>query len=188
MKVFWTVTLVLASRGSALAQEPPAPPPLRGDAASITDTMKFIQNKLPGKVNLMVYGHDTVTGTDDKSIRVSAEVSNVSADAGGCRIDYHWLMIVDGRTRSDRDTGLSLKLVQDIVVMPFDQQQQVSSAKSGHPERSVKVDPPAFVLIVKRSDGKANDFEFYDEALANRVSKALQHAVQLCGGGSQEPF
>jgi hypothetical protein len=29
---------------------------------------------------------------------------------------------------------------------------------------------------------------FYDETLSDRVSKALQHAVDLCGGGRQDPF
>jgi hypothetical protein len=31
-------------------------------------------------------------------------------------------------------------------------------------------------------------FNFYDEALSERVSKALQHAVSLCGGGMPNTF
>jgi hypothetical protein len=41
----------------------PAIAPLRGDAASLTDTMKFIQEKPPCTVNYMVYLHDNVAGT-----------------------------------------------------------------------------------------------------------------------------
>jgi hypothetical protein len=65
----------------------PAITPLRGDAASLTDTMKFIQDKLPGKVNYMVYGHDNITGTDGRILR-SLVVTNVSADAGRCYIGF----------------------------------------------------------------------------------------------------
>jgi hypothetical protein len=190
MKAFLITTLALASMGCAVAQdphEPPPPPPMRGDAASLQDTMKFIQDKLPSKVNLMVYAHDNVAGTD-KSVHLSVDVSNVSANPDRCRIDFHWLVIVDGKANSDKDTGFLLKDAQEIVVMPFEQEQQLKTAKAGHPERSVKVDPPAFALIVKRSDAKENDFDFYDETMANRVAKALQHAVDLCGGGNQEPF
>jgi hypothetical protein len=37
--------------------------------------------------------------------------------------------------------------------------------------------------------GKKNTFMFRDEETANRVAKAMQHAVELCGGGNKpEPF
>jgi len=36
--------------------------------------------------------------------------------------------------------------------------------------------------------GGEKDFALYDESLANRIAKALVHAVELCGGGSKEPF
>jgi hypothetical protein len=39
-------------------------------------------------------------------------------------------------------------------------------------------------LLVKISNSWVR-FEFYDDTLADRVSKALQHAVNLCGGGNQ---
>jgi hypothetical protein len=36
--------------------------------------------------------------------------------------------------------------------------------------------------------GKENTFTFRDEDAANRVAKAMLHAVELCGGGKAEPF
>jgi hypothetical protein len=46
------------------------------------------------------------------------------------------------------------------------------------------------VLEVRKSETKgANTLVFFDEQLANRVAKALVHAVELCGGGTKpEPF
>jgi len=43
---------------------------------------------------------------------------------------------------------------------------------------------------VNRTNSKVfNSFVFFDEQLANRMAKAMVHAVELCGGGSEpEPF
>jgi hypothetical protein len=43
--------------------------------------------------------------------------------------------------------------------------------------------------VVLKSESKVlKTLRFYEDTLADRVSKALQHAVNLCGGGNQEPF
>lgn len=186
MKAFRITTLVLASMGSAIAQEVPPPPPMRGDAASLPDTMKFIQDKFPGKVNFMVYVHDNLTGKDGTH-KETSEKSNLLADADNCRMGYHTLRIVDGVTTVDQDVSILLKQVQEIVLMSNDQMKQRAAAKSNRPELSYKVDPPIFSLIVTGSKLYVA-FDFYDDNLADRASKALQHAVALCGGGNQEPF
>jgi hypothetical protein len=33
-----------------------------------------------------------------------------------------------------------------------------------------------------------NMFSFSDVDLANRVAKAMVHAIELCGGGNKDPF
>jgi hypothetical protein len=33
-----------------------------------------------------------------------------------------------------------------------------------------------------------NWFPFTDADLADRVAKAITHAIELCGGGNKEPF
>ena len=71
--------------------------------------------------------------------------------------------------------------------MTNDQMKQRAAAKANRPELSYKVDPPIFELLVSSPNNNVA-FEFYDEALSDRVSKALQHAVDLCGGGKREPF
>jgi uncharacterized protein (DUF2384 family) len=42
----------------------------------------------------------------------------------------------------------------------------------------------------RRENGnKENRFTFREEEMANRVAKAMVHAVELCGGGAKpEPF
>lgn len=51
----WITTLALASMGWAIAQDVPLPPPMQAVAASLEDTMKFIQDKPPGTVNYFIY-------------------------------------------------------------------------------------------------------------------------------------
>ena len=85
-------------------------------------------------------------------------------------------------------------------------------AEAAHPEITFTYTPAVFLLTLKgtkkdafsfhhtlklgeeqpensdRTD-KQNAFIFRDEETANRVAKAMLHAVELCGGGSQqEPF
>jgi len=49
MNAFWIAPLLVLASTVTNAQEIPPLAPLRGDAASLVDTMKFIQEKLPGR-------------------------------------------------------------------------------------------------------------------------------------------
>jgi hypothetical protein len=201
MKTFLTTTLALALSGWVKAQDVPPLPPMRGEFASLGDTMRFIQDKLPGKVNYIVYVHDDIAGTDAVPTKRSVESSNVSADAGHCWISFHQHSAPGNDTVTfrhsadiDRDVVIYLKQVREIVLMQADQSLQRSNATRGHPELSVKVDPAVAMVIVRSAGGDvqpnqtAVNFQFYDETLSERVSKALQHAVMLCGGGNQDVF
>jgi hypothetical protein len=187
MTTFWITTLALVSMSLAIAQDVPPPPPMRGEAASLKDTMRFLQDKLPGKVNYMMYRHDNITGADVRA-KFTFEVWNVSADADQCGIDDHWRITLNEKIKPDEDALVNLKQVREVVVISLDQADQQAAAKNGHPEWSFKIDPPIFSVRAKR-DGGQSAFDFYDETLANRVATALRHAVDLCGGGgNQEPF
>jgi hypothetical protein len=188
MKTFWAMTLTLASIQCAIAQEVPPPPPMRGDQASLKDTMKFVQDKLPGKVNYIVYGHDNIAGTDSV-LKRSFVLSNVSADADACHISFHYQFDSGKNTGIvNKDEDIFLKQVRQVALKQMDQVIQQADAKSGHPERTVKVDPPIFLVVVSKIDNHSMMFNFYEDTIADRVSKALLHAVELCGGGNQEPF
>ena len=52
----------------------------------------------------------------------------------------------------------------------------------------VKIDPAILVVDVKSAPNESMTFYFYDDGLSERVSKALRHAVSLCGGGKPETF
>jgi hypothetical protein len=78
--------------------------------------------------------------------------------------------------------------VQDIVVLPQEQNQQKANARSGHPEWTPRVEPALFTLVARRPKGVENAFLFSEEEMAGRIAKAMVHAVELCGGGNKDPF
>lgn len=169
----------------------PPPPKLAGEGPSLEVTMRFIQDKLSdvGPVNFAVYGHDDAGG-GDSTMQQKIEVTKVFAAPGACLIKYHWNWEKEGKVVDDHDGGFFLKTVRNIAVTPIDQYQKKFVAAAGHPSWSYRDDPPVFVLEVRKSETKgANTLVFFDEQLANRVAKALVHAVELCGGGTKpEPF
>jgi hypothetical protein len=190
MTVCFAVLVVSATLAQEKKTVPPPPKPT-DEGPSLEVTMKFIQDKLSGvgPLNFVIYAHDNVAGTDGP-VKATDELANVSADASACRITYDWKAVRDTRTIENFKAWLSLKDVGDIVVMPYETFQEENNAAGGHPEYSFRVAPPVFVLKVKRTDAKRSNFvDFSDEQLANRVAKAMVHAVELCGGGSKpEPF
>jgi hypothetical protein len=184
------------------------------DGPSLEVTMKFIQDKLNGigPVSYVakvrdVYTYNDGIGTDTTlsgTEQSKYEVTKVVADPSTCRISFHWKNKAErdgAATESadfpkhedqEDDDGFPLKLVEHVVVMPLKQSLEEGFKNNmpvNHPSRSYKVDPPVFALSLELRDFAPNDFLFLDEQLANRVAKAMVHAVELCGGGSEpEPF
>jgi len=181
MKTFWTATLVLTSMGWAIAQEvPPVPKPQESEEPTLEATMKFIQDKLPGRVNYMVYVHDNLAGTD-ASIKRSFALGDVSADASRCYIGFHE-RFDNGKNISEHDGELFLRQVREVVLTQMDQ--MTAGRRQGWPPGTKHQGRSSH--LPGNSQDRAS--HFYDDSLADRMFKALQHAMELCGGGHQEPF
>jgi hypothetical protein len=90
----------------------------------------------------------------------------------------------------DENSVFSLRDVQDIVIMPYEQDQKEWDPKNNYPNEIItSTSPPITALVVRHPHGEENTFRFTDANLADRVAKAMVHAVELCGGGSKpEPF
>ena len=182
------LSAVLAQGASPAAQQPAAAPADTGP--TLAETMKFIQEKLneQGKVAFVEFLQDAHNG-DTGTPTFTYETSNVFADQNSCRISYHWKAINNGRTTGDDNFVISLRDVQEIVVRPAEQDQTEWLAKNGYPNIIVTSNnPPITALEVRHPHGEENTFRFTDANLADRVAKALTHAVELCGGGNKEKF
>jgi hypothetical protein len=187
----WFMLLVV--NGAAAQKKNVPPPPKPGDdGPSLEVTMKFIQDKLNGigPVNFVTYYHDNIEGRD-WALQWDVEVTRVAADARSCRIAFHRKAMGDnGVVTEDKDHGFAMKDVGQIAVMTMEQVKKEKATANRQPAWSFKIDPPVFALQVRKTDAKESDeFDFFDEQMANRVAKAMLHAVELCGGGSKpEPF
>jgi hypothetical protein len=191
-QVCFAVVIVSGAIAQARRAVPPPPKP-SDDGPSLEVTMKFIQDKLSsvGPTDYMIYRHDEIAQSDSQN-KFHFELSNVVADPTACTLSNTTSVKKDDGKPNPVSHSIALKGVADIVVLPLEQQYKKSSATEGHPELSYRADPPIFAVVVHLSDPADhiwNYFNFYDEALADRVAKALLHAVELCGGGSKpEPF
>jgi len=182
--------LVFPLAGLAAAQQAVPPPP--GPAASgplLPLTMQFIQDKLSrlGVVNYVAYTHDSIDNSTWTN-SFSTETTNVTADPATCRISYHEKRIKDGNVTSDKDFTFNLSEIQEVVIMPREQLLKKVNTRAGHPSWDARIDPPVFMLVVRKAEDTEWYFYFFDEDLANRVAKAVVHGVELCGGGNKSPF
>jgi hypothetical protein len=173
-----------------MAQEtaPAAAPADNGP--TLAETMQFIQENLNelGKIAFAEFVHDASSGSTFTGT-VTKEISYVFVDQNQCRISYHWKTTADGNTMRDENSVFSLRDVKEIMVKPDEQYQTEMLANNGSPTVIVtSTSPPVMVLQVRRPHGEENLFYFTDANLADRVAKAMLHAVELCGGGSKDKF
>ncbi len=157
---------------------------------SLEVTMRFIQNKLnnQGTFSYIVSARDEVTGQTSKN-SWQTEESNFVADPGNCRISYHNKAVRNGATKQNELTSISLNTVESVSVITAEETLKPAHAHAGSHNLSYRVEPAFFVLRIQREETLFDDLAFHDEGMANRVAKAMLHAVDLCGGGpNEEPF
>jgi hypothetical protein len=111
----------------------------------------------------------------------------------------------DLRTHKVETDTTSFKQIEKITVEKLQDVQDQAYAAAAHPEITVTVTPTIFYLKLSASSAvfsvhtsstqgnqpsvekditsKTNGITFRDEDTANRVAKAMTHAMKLCGGG-----
>jgi len=184
-----------AELGAILAQgAAPTNPPAAGapstNGPTLEVTMNFIQEKLNeiGTVNFAGYVHEAANDTDGVQ-RFSATTSNAVANPGACTLSYHRVVFNNGKKEHDEQVFINLREVQSIAVLPDEQDWQMYLVHIGDTTKTVKDVPDIYVLNVKLPRGIDHSIRFYEQEMADRVAKALLHAVELCGGGPKpEPF
>lgn len=172
------------------AQQPTPPPRPAENGPTLAATMQFIQDKLNdlGRVSFVEFFQDTNDGSTSTTTDTN-EITNVFADPVQCRISYHRRTTEDGRLYKDVNSTFSLRDVQNITVMPHEKANNEWNAQQGRPNLiTTSTNPPIAELSAHRPHGAEDYFYFIDADLADRVARALTHAVELCGGGNKEPF
>jgi tetratricopeptide (TPR) repeat protein len=184
------LVLEAGSPSTAVPQLPvPTPPQPADNGPSLADTMKFIQEKLSllEEVKYTLYGHIIEPATNEV-IPIVDEIGNVAVRPESCTIGYHLKVLAYDSTAKESDMRIPLRDVQMTALSTMEEYSKNSYGKDGNNVWVDRTDPPVFVLQVLRNNGPANTFEFTDKDLANRVDKAIFHAVLLCKAGNKEPF
>jgi hypothetical protein len=207
----------ILAQGAAPADSQPAAAPAASEP-TLAETMKFIQDKLneQRRFNFALYTHDNQSGEDD-SIQYGFEITN--AVSNGCSLSYKANITSSekgarGATtthNSNSTTDMNMKFMKAVQVMAADYWWNQEMADDGTPAKTAQVQPGYFLISLGPAskggectrNGKPiacpepgtidrlfKTLSFRDEDVANRVAKAMMHAVELCGGGqkSPEPF
>ena len=186
--------IVAASSSALLAQVAVSPtPPPQVDGPSLEDTLVFVQEKLNdiGSVTVSVAAQIS-TSRYDFNYSVINTVSNATADSGGCRVSYHSKIETQAdanrATEFEGDASFNLRDVKNVAVKPFWQFRNEKYVADGSPQTVVhSTHPDVAMLVVSRPHGETNAFPFTDFDLAERMVRAINHAVGLCGG-KKDPF
>jgi hypothetical protein len=160
-----------------------------GSGAGLEETLSFIEDKInqQGAVNWLTTVQNTVAQTASAPEQLSVTISGATGDARNCRLTYHWTKIDAGKNSGDAMYFLSFRRVEKLSVMTMEQANNADHARQGHPELVESVSPAVSELVVNSAANRIAYFPFADADLANRIAKAILHAVELCGGG-KDPF
>jgi len=192
MRNLLTACLLFGIALTLSAQQSVAPPPQpAADGPSLAVTMQFIQDKMneQGKINYTLYTHDNASGEDWPVYQISIHATNVIADPATCRITWHKQTTNGGKVGIDRDFSLDLHTVLTFEVRTSTYEAKMEDTANGHSNLDKRQDPPYFAVTAKLKDNTETPLFFSSENTANRVAKAMVHAVELCGGGgNSEPF
>jgi hypothetical protein len=203
------------STKSAQRKAVPPPPKPADEGPSLEVTMKFIQDKLnqEGSVSYIESYHNSITGEQGGPWKHSfaSSVEEVYPSGGlSLKTVHAWPMAGHRDTFTHR---LCFKEVEKLEVLSMAEYANREATRKGNPELVYQYDPPAYELLIHMTSGKTLpthvqrvkgdstpieeteestaeiDLPFPDEDTANRLAKAMVHAVELCGGGSKpEPF
>jgi hypothetical protein len=186
----YLVCLVTLTGGIVWGQQSnsvPPPPRLPEEESSLGVTMNFIRSGLTEGGStiwaLHVRDDDGVSWTIQQRI----ELSDVIADWETCRVNYRrklwsngWVF---GDTSAVLDESLDLANVQDVTVLPVEQDRMQIDRNSNTANWEYASDPSVFAVTVRSEKGGPNSFYFFDQVLANRVAKSIVRAAELCGSG-----
>ena len=189
-----TTACLIASMflSAANAQDVP-PPPKPDNGPSLEVTMKYIVDRLTATEAAWEWQYRGESGPVD--YKVNFKVIDALADPKTCNLTFRARM--DGANDVSHDEkpskfhvtsefSESVREIGKVEVSP--QSETVPSTYA----LSISLVPGR--ICQSSNNGKFTNgdcvwnLRFQSEEIANRVAKAIVHAVELCGGGDKDPF
>jgi hypothetical protein len=169
------------------------PSPRNGSRGpSLEATLQFIADKLGanGSFGAVVWDKDLSTGSTSEGT-YQWEFTNVRADAASCSLLYHLKITSKGTVTINEDRQTGFAKFEDLVAEPLAQSETQANASAGIPNWIGTATNPEITAILLRGESGVDFramFYFADPNLADRVAKAMAHAIELCGVVKSEPF
>jgi hypothetical protein len=149
---------------------------LKPQGRSLSESLALIADKVGGEgaINFTAQFRDVATGRGHAE-QLSYQASNVTIDPNRCQVGYHWRAEQSGRTVSDSDHTVEIRLARNVTVTSIDTDGR---------RFAMRADPKVYVVNIARSGSASGDtLYFRDQGTAARVGTAVRHAMQLCGNG-----
>jgi hypothetical protein len=187
-----TICFAVLALGAALAQDKkaaPTPPSPSEKGPSLESTMAFVQDKVNGIGKVGYAQTQTTTETGEVSNTSASHTVHVSAAPASCDLTWDHVWRVGGQLLPTATVTVHLKEVQRVEVMTVEEWDNRSFGESA--KETISPPTPYELKAFFPGGGKLRNVQFYffDQEMADRVAKAMVHAVELCGGGSPpEPF
>lgn len=157
-----------------------APPQAFAAGKSLKETLAFVRDRFSGQgeISYKIKLHDSADGSD-WSNEMTGRATNVSYDVASCTISYHWTTSSDGKTVQDFDASWDFSKGRKVSVVSREEEIRTQASNDGHTTWTAIVSPSVWVVTLTFTDttGVAN---FTNKDTAERVSRAIDHAMDLC--------
>jgi tetratricopeptide (TPR) repeat protein len=156
-----------------------------GGGPSLEATITFVRSKVVGQgpINLQVFTHDGKSGQDTSFTKSTTYTDFTIAEH--CVVHVPYKVAFNDAASGDGMAGIDLSKLRHMKLWAYADFWTSRAADDGHPEQISQVSPSRFVV---KFDGDGNWIEMKDQDDATAVAKALDHAIDLCGGGSKDLF
>jgi hypothetical protein len=173
--------LRLISAFGLLALVMMSPAAAKTTAPTLRASLNFVHDRMvsQGRVDYVANLHDTAND-QSWSNTFTAEMTNVTVNAPACKISFHWKTTLDGEVKADIETSLPFKLMRKVSVVNREQEIRTQVA-SDHPTWVSTVSPPVWVVTMTGVDNDTRVVDFTNEDAAERVARAVDHIMDLCG-------
>lgn len=188
--------LVLTALMAGAQNVPPPPKPDTGPSLEVT--MKYIEDKL----NAVNFTYTTKMPDWDSAVLNHLRIKSVQTSPKDCALSWNETFSTSGIKdhEYDSEAQLSLRDARNVTV------QKESDWLGQHPGlEGTEVLPDVYHLTINMQSGKTvhnHDFgnqkgdqetrsgevSLPDKEYADRLAKAIVHAIELCGGGDNDPF